>query len=194
MFRSLASFVSQFAPLLITFLLAASSYWVALQSEKGFFGDQGSVDPKKVDYFIKDFRSEEHQIARGYHSLLTGERAEHIPENDVLFITKPVAQRYQETGVQLHMKSGKAEYEVSKDVLHMEKDAQLERVKQGGKTTLNSEKVTAEFEQNKVHSMLDTTVITPGRVAKLKGFELDTVSGDLQSKGHTSIRIEAKEK
>ena len=171
---------------------------MALQSEKGFFGDQGSVDPKKVDYFIKDFRSEEHQIARGYHSLLTGERAEHIPENDVLFITNPVAQRYQETGVQLHMRSAKAEYEVSKDVLHMEKDAHLERVKkndgQNEKTTLNSQKVTAEFEQNKVYSNLDTTVVTPGRVAKMKGFELDTVSGDLQSKGHTSIRIEAKQK
>ena len=194
MFRNLASFVSQFAPLLITFLLAASSYWVALQSEKGFFGDQGSVDPKKVDYFIKDFRSEEHQIARGYYSLLTGARAEHIPENDVLFINSPVAQRFQDTGVQLHMRSAKAEYEVSKDILHMDKEAQLERVKQGEKTTLQSEKVTAEFEKNRVYSNLDTTVVTPGRVAKMKGFELDTVSGDLQSKGHTSIRIEAKQK
>lgn len=192
MFRNLATFVSQFAPLLITFLLAASSYWVALQSERGFFGDQGSIDPKKVDYFMEDFRSEEHQVARGYHSLLTGIRAEHIPENDVLFITNPVAQRYQEAEIQLRMKSSKAEYEVSKDVLHMEKDAHLERLKQGEKTTLNSDKVTAEFEKNKVYSNLDTTVVTPGRTAKMKGFELDTVSGDLQSKGHTSIRIEAK--
>ncbi|MDH4396020.1 MAG: LPS export ABC transporter periplasmic protein LptC [Limnobacter sp.] len=192
MLRNLASFVSQFAPLLITFLLAASSYWVALQSERGFFGDQGSIDPKKVDYFMEDFRSEEHQVARGYYSLLTGVRAEHIPENDVLFITNPVAQRYQESEVQLHMRSGKAEYEVSNDILHMEKDAHLDRLKQGAKTTLNSDKVTAEFEKNKVYSNLDTTVITPGRAAKMKGFELDTVSGDLQSKGHTSIRIEAK--
>ncbi len=194
MFRNLVAFVSQFAPLLITFLLAATSYWVALQSERGFFGDQGSVDPKKVDYFIENFRSEEHQVARGYHSVLTGIRAEHIPENDVLFITNPVAQRYQDTGIELHMRSGKAEYEVSKDILHMEKDAEMSRLKQGEKTTLNSDKVTAEFEKNKVHSSLDTTVITPGRIAKMKGFELDTVSGDLQSKGHTSIRIEANQK
>ena len=196
MFRNLLSLLSQFAPLLLTFLLALSSYWVALQSEKGIFGQNTGADPSKPDYFIENFQTEEHHVVKGLYSRLTGVRADHIPAQDELLISTPSAQRYQlKTGSpEVRITANNARYELQKELLHLENQVHIQRDMAGQKSTLDTEKMTAELQNNLVYSDQDAHILSPGRSSKLKGFVMDTHSGDFQSKGHTSITIEAKQK
>lgn len=196
MFRNLLSLISQFAPLLLTFLLAVSSYWVALQSEKGIFGHNTGADPSKPDYFIQNFHTEEHHVVKGLYTQLTGLRADHIPAQDVLLITKPAAQRHQlKTGAaEVRITAENARHELQKELLHLENQVHIQRDIAGKRSTLDTEKMTAELQTHRVYSDQDAQIVSPGRSSKLRGFVMDTDSGDFQSKGHTSITIEAKQK
>lgn len=186
------SFLAQSAPLLITALLAGASYWVAVQSERGFFGQDAQQDPRKTDYFVERFRSEEHQILRKQHSVLTGIKANHIPEGNLLLIDQPKATRFESQGVILQAQSERARLEMSTDVLHMMDNVVLVRDNGRKPVTLRSEAVDALFEKDLLRGELPTVIKTEGRTLNVQGFEMDTRSGDFQSLGKAHVTLEAK--
>uniref|UniRef100_UPI00258B3A62 LPS export ABC transporter periplasmic protein LptC n=1 Tax=Limnobacter sp. TaxID=2003368 RepID=UPI00258B3A62 len=96
--RAFFSFISQFVPLIVTFVLAGASYWLASQSEIDLFGTSKKADSTTIDSYINQFNLQSNDFKNNTVSMLQGQRAEHHPANDTWVISTPRIQRVQADG------------------------------------------------------------------------------------------------
>ena len=67
---------AQFIPLLLTFLLAAASYWYAHYNTLSLFQSKRKPNPEVRDYYLKNFTVQVHDLAQNRFAVMQSQFAE----------------------------------------------------------------------------------------------------------------------
>ena len=191
MVRGLFDLLSQFIPLLLTFVMAASSYWYATQTEISLFKTRGEQDPTVSDYYLRNFSVQSHNLATGQYAMISSKAAEHIPQGDVWNITRPVIQQYNAQGTQTQGNAALGLYAVSTDEITLKNQVILTSQRAGIQTTLTTEELTVDNAQGKIRTQETVVVKRPGQRFESKGVEFDNNTGQVKTLGPVKFRIEA---
>jgi LPS export ABC transporter protein LptC len=191
-FSAFFNLISQFIPLLLTFMLAAASYWFAIQSEIGLFNSQGKKDPTRSDYYLRNFSVQSHNLAEGKYSIIRSEYAEHIPQGNLWNITDPKMNQFEPAGVLVTANARKAEYLLDSDEVILREQVTVSSRNNGLMTKLNSEEVLINNATSEITARDKVLVTRPGQRFEAAGATLNNNTGELAAQGAIRFRIEAK--
>jgi LPS export ABC transporter protein LptC len=187
--RDLFDTLSQFIPLLLTFVLAASSYWYATQSALESFGVQ--KDPKQVDYYLRNFSVQNHDLKVQRYSIVHSPFAQHIPETNLWLITTPNVQEYNANNGLLMAQADRGVYAVDQDKLRLLNNVHMQSKKQGQQTNLRTEELTLDNPNSLVTSAKPVQIERPGQQFQAKGIEFNHNTGLLKTLGAVQFTLEA---
>ncbi|MCQ8897441.1 LPS export ABC transporter periplasmic protein LptC [Limnobacter humi] len=190
--RSFAAVLSQFIPLLLTFLLAASSYWYAMQSELSLFSSQGKKDPTVADYYLRNFSVQSQDLVLNRYSHIRSKSAEHIPQGNLWNITRPNIEQFEPQGTTVQGQALEGVYELDSDQLTLRKQVSVLAERDGVTTQLRSDSLVMDNPKQMIRSRDQVTIDRPGQHMVASGVEFNNSTGELKSVGPVKIRIEAK--
>ncbi|HEY1057373.1 MAG TPA: LPS export ABC transporter periplasmic protein LptC [Limnobacter sp.] len=190
--RSFAGVLSQFIPLLLTFLLAASSYWYAMQTELSLFNTHGQKDPTVADYYLRNFTVQTQDLALDRYSHIRSKSAEHIPQGNVWNITRPNIEQFEPKGTTVQGQALEGIYELDTDQLTLRNQVAVQAERDGVTTYLKSNSLVMDNPKQMIRSRDQVTIDRPGQHMVANGVEFNNNTGELKSVGPVKIRIEAK--
>ena len=192
MFANLLNVLSQFTPLLITVILASSSYWLALQSELNLFNQENQLPSGIPDYYFTEFRSEEVRLDKKQLLVLSGNKAEHFPENDELVIESPEAVKLLESDITSKISAQSGIYQTKNDQLTLRGQVLASRITRQGTTNIHTEQLLADGLNNILSSQTQTTVDQPGRSYTTESFEYNNQTGEFKASGKVNLLLEPR--
>lgn len=192
MVANLFGAIAQFTPLILTVVLASSSYWLALQSELNLFGQQSQLPSGVPDYYFTTFRSEEIRLDRNQTLVISGIKAEHFPENDSLVIDQPIAMKKLDSGVLSELKAQQGVYQLQSDQLSLTGQVFAKRVATDVTTVIKTEQLLANGNQNTLVSETQTSIEQPGRAYQTDSFEYDNRTGEFSASGKVNLKLEPR--
>lgn len=190
MFSNLLNFISQFTPLLLTVILASSSYWLALQSELNLFGQKNQLPSGVPDYYFTEFKSEEIRLNNNQTLILSGIKAEHFPESDSLVIERPKAVQKLESNIRSEITARSGVYQIEDDQLTLTGQVMVSRVTPETTTQIRTEQLVADGNRNTLISETMTQVEQPGRAYRTDSFEYDNQTGEFSATGRVNLKLE----
>ena len=131
----------QFIPLLLTFALAAMSYWFAMRSELDLFRTSHTLDPTKSDYYLRNFSVQSHNLAENKYSIVRSKYAEHIPKGNVLHITKPELEQFETTHSMVKGKAEKGTYLLDNNEIILHNNVVVSSQTKRGQSTMHAEAI-----------------------------------------------------
>lgn len=190
--RGLFDLLSQFIPLLLTFALAASSYWYATQTELDLFKSRGAQDPSVSDYYLRNFVVQSHDITLGRYAVIRSKSAEHTPQNDVWTMARPEIQQYDAQGGVVQGTALQGLYALGQDEITLKNNVKLNSRRDNVLTTLTTEELSIDNARNQVRTDKPIVVNRPGQRFESKGVEFDNNTGQIKTLGPVKFRIEAR--
>lgn len=192
-FSAFFNLISQFIPLLLTFLLAAASYWLAIQAELDLFKASGKADPTVSDYYLRNFSVQSHDLAENKYSIIRSKSAEHIPQGNVWNITEPELEQFEPNQVMVKANANKGVYLLDTDEIFMQEDVVVNSRNEGLLTTMTSEEIRIDNITNEISTDKKVLVVRPGQRFEAQGATLNNDTGELKAQGSIKFRIEAKQ-
>jgi LPS export ABC transporter protein LptC len=184
--------ISQFIPLLLTFVLAATSYWFAIQSELNLFNARGKSDPSSSDYYLRNFSVQSHDLAGEKYSIIRSKAAEHIPKGNVWNITEPELEQFEQGNSMVKGNGRKGVYMLDTDEIYLQDDVVVTSRKGQVLTTMTSEEIRIDNITNEISTDKNVLVTRPGQRFEALGATLNNDTGELMAQGSIKFRIEAK--
>ncbi|WP_394673425.1 LPS export ABC transporter periplasmic protein LptC [Limnobacter sp.] len=184
--------ISQFIPLLLTFALAATSYWFAIQSELSLFSVSGKNDPTSSDYYLRNFSVQSHDLAENKYSIIRSKSAEHIPQGNVWNITEPELEQFEAGNGMVNGNARKGVYLLDTDEIYLREDVVVTSQDEGLVTTMKSEEIRIDNITNEISTDKNVLVTRPGQRFEAQGATLNNDTGELIAQGSVKFRIEAK--
>nr|WP_294885817.1 LPS export ABC transporter periplasmic protein LptC [uncultured Limnobacter sp.] len=184
--------ISQFIPLLLTFALAATSYWFAIQSELSLFNASGKSDPTSSDYYLRNFSVQSHDLAENKYSIIRSSAAEHIPQGNVWNITEPELEQFESGNGMIKGNAKKGVYLLDTDEIFLRDNVVVTSQKEGLLTTMKSEEIRIDNITNEISTDKNVLVTRPGQRFEAQGATLNNDTGELTAQGSVKFRIEAK--
>lgn len=185
--------ISQFIPLLLTFLLAAASYWLAIQAELDLFKASGKADPTSSDYYLRNFSVQSHNLAENKYSIIRSQSAEHIPQGNVWNITEPELEQFEPNDVMVKANAEKGIYLLDTDEIYLQENVIVNSRNKGMLTTMTSEEIKIDNITNEISTDKKVLVVRPGQRFEAQGATLNNDTGELTAQGSIKFRIEAKQ-
>lgn len=192
-FSALFNLISQFIPLLLTFAMAAASYWFAIQSELNLFKTSGKADPTSSDYYLRNFSVQNHNLAENKYSIIRSKSAEHIPLGNVWNITEPELEQFEPGDVMVKGNARKGIYMLDSDEIFLKEDVVVNSKNEGLLTTLTSEEMKIDNITNEISTDKNVLVVRPGQRFEAQGATLNNDTGELSAQGSVKFRLEAKQ-
>lgn len=192
-FSALFNLISQFIPLLLTFAMAAASYWFAIQSELSLFKTSGKADPTSSDYYLRNFSVQNHNLAENKYSIIRSKSAEHIPLGNVWNITDPELEQFEPGDVMVKGNARKGIYMLDSDEIFLKEDVVVNSKNEGLLTTLTSEEMKIDNITNEISTDKNVLVVRPGQRFEAQGATLNNDTGELSAQGSVKFRLEAKQ-
>lgn len=190
--RAFFSLISQFVPLIVTFVLAGASYWLAAQSEIDLFGLSKKADSTTIDSYINQFNLQSKDFKNNTVSMLQGQRAEHHPANDTWVISTPRIQRVQADGGLLTGQADQALYMPKNDRIDLNQNVRIHSVSGGVPTDIETAHLEIDQSKNTVSTRFPVKGTRPGQTFTANGVVMNQTTGEIETQGNTNIRIEAK--
>ena len=184
--------ISQFIPLLLTFVLAASSYWFAIQSELSLFSASGKSDPTSSDYYLRNFSVQSHDLGENKYSIIRSSAAEHIPQGNVWNITEPELEQFETGNGMVKGNARKGVYLLDTDEIFLRDNVVVTSQNDGLLTTMKSEEIRIDNITNEISTDKNVLVTRPGQRFEAQGATLNNDTGELTAQGSVKFRIEAK--
>lgn len=184
--------ISQFIPLLLTFALAATSYWFAIQSELSLFNASGKSDPTISDYYLRNFSVQSHDLAENKYSIIRSSAAEHIPQGNVWNITEPELEQFESGNGMIKGNAKKGVYLLDTDEIFLRDNVVVTSQNEGLLTTMKSEEIRIDNITNEISTDKNVLVTRPGQRFEAQGATLNNDTGELTAQGSVKFRIEAK--
>jgi LPS export ABC transporter protein LptC len=184
--------ISQFIPLLLTFALAATSYWFAIQSELSLFNASGKSDPTSSDYYLRNFSVQSHDLAENKYSIIRSSAAEHIPQGNVWNITEPELEQFESGNGMIKGNAKKGVYLLDTDEIFLRDNVVVTSQNEGLLTTMKSEEIRIDNITNEISTDKNVLVTRPGQRFEAQGATLNNDTGELTAQGSVKFRIEAK--
>ena len=194
--KSLGAFfnlLSQFIPLLLTFMLAAASYWFAIQSELSLFKSKGQVDPGSSDYYINSFSVQSHSLAEGKYSIIRSKSAEHIPKGNVWNIVEPQLEQFEPNNTMINANAKTGVYLLDTDEIFLRENVVVRSRSNKLLTVMTSDEIRIDNITNEITSDKLVRVTRPGQRFESQGATLNNDTGELTAQGSVKFRIEAKQ-
>lgn len=192
-FSALFNLISQFIPLLLTFTMAAASYWFAIQSELSLFNASGKADPTSSDYYLRNFSVQTHNLAENKYSIIRSKSAEHIPLGNVWNISEPELEQFEPGDVMVKGNARKGVYLLDTDEIFLREDVVVNSKNEGLLTTLTSEEMKIDNITNEISTDKNVLVVRPGQRFQAQGATLNNDTGELNAQGSVKFRLEAKQ-
>lgn len=192
-FSAFFNLISQFIPLLLTFLLAAASYWLAIQAELDLFKASGKADPTSSDYYLRNFSVQSHNLAENKYSIIRSQSAEHIPQGNVWNITEPELEQFEPNEVMVKANANKGVYLLDTDEIFLQENVVVDSRNEGLLTTMTSEEIRIDNITNEISTDKKVQVVRPGQRFEAQGATLNNDTGELTAQGSIKFRIEAKQ-
>lgn len=192
-FNAFFNLISQFIPLLLTFLLAAASYWLAIQAELDLFKASGKADPTSSDYYLRNFSVQSHNLAENKYSIIRSKSAEHIPQGNVWNITEPELEQFEPNDVMVKANAEKGVYLLDTDEIYLQENVIVNSRNEGMLTTMTSEEIKIDNITNEISTDKKVLVVRPGQRFEAQGATLNNDTGELTAQGSIKFRIEAKQ-
>ena len=192
-FNAFFNLISQFIPLLLTFLLAAASYWLAIQAELDLFKASGKADPTSSDYYLRNFSVQSHNLAENKYSIIRSKSAEHIPQGNVWNITEPELEQFEPNDVMVKANAEKGVYLLDTDEIYLQENVIVNSRNEGMLTTMTSEEIKIDNITNEISTDKKVLVVRPGQRFEAQGATLNNDTGELKAQGSIKFRIEAKQ-
>lgn len=183
--------ISQFIPLLLTFLLAASSYWFAIQSELSLFSASGKSDPTSSDYYLRNFSVQSHDLGENKYSIIRSSAAEHIPQGNVWNITEPELEQFETGNGMVKGNAQKGVYLLDTDEIFLRDNVVVTSQNDGLLTTMKSEEIRIDNITNEISTDKNVLVTRPGQRFEAQGATLNNDTGELTAQGSVKFRLEA---
>ncbi|MGV3468762.1 LPS export ABC transporter periplasmic protein LptC [Limnobacter sp.] len=184
--------ISQFIPLLLTFALAATSYWFAIQSELSLFNASGKSDPTSSDYYLRNFSVQSHDLTENKYSIIRSSAAEHIPQGNVWNITEPELEQFESGNGMIKGNAKKGVYLLDTDEIFLRDNVVVTSQNEGLLTTMKSEEIRIDNITNEISTDKNVLVTRPGQRFEAQGATLNNDTGELTAQGSVKFRIEAK--
>ena len=191
MLNALFSLLSQFVPLIITFLLAGASYWIAVQGELDLFGLNSPNANLQTDYYIQNFHVQSQDLRTQKLSMLQGEQAKHLTKDDSWIIEQPIVQQFQATGSKMTASAQTAHYLLDKDTVTLWRNVKVSSTQQGTTTELLTDQLQIDNINGTVSSASNVIVNRPGQSISSRGILLDQRTGEIKSQGRIKMKLEA---
>jgi LPS export ABC transporter protein LptC len=185
--------ISQFIPLLLTFVLAATSYWFAIQSELSLFSASGKNDPTSSDYYLRNFSVQSHDLTENKYSIIRSVSAEHIPQGNVWNISEPELEQFETGNGMIKGNARKGVYLLDTDEIYLREDVVVTSQDEGLVTTMKSEEIRIDNITNEISTDKNVLVTRPGQRFEAQGATLNNDTGELTAQGSVKFRIEAKQ-
>jgi len=183
--------ISQFIPLLLTFVLAASSYWFAIQSELSLFSASGKSDPTSSDYYLRNFSVQSHDLGENKYSIIRSSAAEHIPQGNVWNITEPELEQFETGNGMVKGNAQKGVYLLDTDEIFLRDNVVVTSQNDGLLTTMKSEEIRIDNITNEISTDKNVLVTRPGQRFEAQGATLNNDTGELTAQGSVKFRLEA---
>jgi LPS export ABC transporter protein LptC len=122
-----SGWLSNSMPLLLTVVLAGSSYWLAWLSSLENWSDTPKGNRNTPDYFVEDFIWKRLLDNGNRRTQLNGQRIEHIPYNDLLQLNQPRLVSVSNQDATLIATSEKGSYNNLTGMLIMSNDVNVQR-------------------------------------------------------------------
>lgn len=183
--------ISQFIPLLLTFVLAASSYWFAIQSELSLFSASGKSDPTSSDYYLRNFSVQSHDLGENKYSIIRSSAAEHIPQGNVWNITEPELEQFETGNGMVKGNARKGVYLLDTDEIFLRDNVVVTSQNDGLLTTMKSEEIRIDNITNEISTDKNVLVTRPGQRFEAQGATLNNDTGELTAQGSVKFRLEA---
>lgn len=183
--------ISQFIPLLLTFVLAASSYWFAIQSELSLFSASGKSDPTTSDYYLRNFSVQSHNLSENKYSIIRSSAAEHIPQGNVWNITEPELEQFETGNRMVKGNARKGVYLLDTDEIYLRDNVVVTSQNDGLLTTMKSEEIRIDNITNEISTDRNVRVTRPGQRFEAQAATLNNDTGELMAQGSVKFRIEA---
>ncbi|HEX4916457.1 MAG TPA: LPS export ABC transporter periplasmic protein LptC [Limnobacter sp.] len=184
--------LSQYIPLLLTFALAGSSYWFAVQSEMSLFRLSGKADPNTADSYLRNFTVQSHNLKENKYSVVRSESAEHTPAGDVWDISKPDLEQFEPGNVVLKGEAEEGTYLMQEDRIILSKNVRVNSTDNGLTTVMQSEHIVIDNPANTVSTNQQVQVVRGRQRFEAQGATLNNDTGELRAQGSIKFRIEAK--
>lgn len=191
-FSALFGLLSQFIPLLLTFVMAAASYWFAIQSEISLFQNRSAPNPDISDYYLRNFTVQTHNVKENKYAMIHSEAADHLPRGNVWRIQKPEMEQFGPGQVELNGVAELGLYELDTDVVTLKQNVVVKNQKEGLTTTMQSNEVVVDNPANEVRATQPVTVTRPGQRFEANQATLNNDTGELRSQGSIKFRLEAQ--
>jgi len=184
--------LSQFIPLLLTFALAAASYWFAIQSELSLFSSRGQADPTVSDYYLRNFSVQSHDLKEDRYAVIRSKHAEHIPQGNVWNLTHPELEQFEPNKVMVKSNASKGAYLLDTDEILLHEKVVVNSRKDGLMTVMKSEEIRINNIANEITTDKQVLVTRPGQRFEAQGATLNNNTGELKAQGTIKFRIEAQ--
>lgn len=184
--------ISQFIPLLLTFMLAAASYWFAIQSELSLFSSRGKADPTTSDYYLRNFSVQNHDLVENKYSIIRSKSAEHIPQGNVWNLTQPELEQFEPNKVMVKSNADKGTYLLDTDEIFLQENVVINSRNDGLMTVMKSEEMRIDNIANEITTDKKVLVTRPGQKFEAQGATLNNDTGELKAQGSIKFRIEAQ--
>ncbi|HEX4879841.1 MAG TPA: LPS export ABC transporter periplasmic protein LptC [Limnobacter sp.] len=192
MIRAFFGLLSQFIPLLLTFALAATSYWFAIQSEMNLFRLSGKANPEAADSYLRNFTVQSHNIKEDKYSIVRSKSAEHTPAGDVWNITKPDLEQFEPGDSTLKAEAAQGRYQMKEDRIILSQQVVVNNNSSGVVTVMRSEEIVIDNPANTISTDKKVEVNRGRQRFEAQGATLNNDTGELRAKGSIKFRIEAK--
>ena len=176
--------------MVITCVLASASYWLSLQSELNLFGTSTKNDPNTNDYYIENFRVQSHNIQENKFAMMRGEKAAHVPANNVWKIEKPMIEEFQPHEIITKAQGQTGLYQIDQDIMTLQDRVQIDSTKQGTRTLIDSEEIVIDTPKSQIRSNEKVSVKRPGQRFEANGFVLNNDTGILKTLGPVKLIVE----
>lgn len=185
--------ISQFIPLLFTFLMAAASYWFAIQSELSLFDASGKKDPTSSDYYLRNFSVQSHNLIESKYGIIRSKSAEHIPQGNVWNIEKPELEQFEPGNLMIKANADKGIYMLDNDEIFLKENVVVKSNNEGLLTTLTSNEMKIDNITNEISTDKKVLVVRPGQRFEAAGATLNNDTGELTAQGSVKFRLEANQ-
>jgi LPS export ABC transporter protein LptC len=190
---SLITLLSQFIPLLLTFTLAALSYWFAVQSELSLFKMNGKVDPTSSDYYLSNFSVQNHHLKEKKYSIIRSKSAEHIPQGNVWNVSSPEIEQFEPNNIWIKGHSKQGIYLLDTDEIILREQVVVNSRKNEQLTTMKSDEIRIDNITNEISSDQKVLVNRPGQRFEAQSAILNNDTGELTALGSVKFRLEARQ-
>ncbi len=190
MLKSLFETLSQCIPILLTLVLTASSYWLALQAENKLFEQNSELQASSPDYYFTHFKGEQTRPGVLESFKLSGELAQHFPASETLIIQNPVAKQIIQPNITTEISAQQGTYLLNTEQLILSNQVQVKRNNSHDITTIETETLHLDSINSLIWGDTKVHVKQPGRNYSSQGFQYNTKSGEFKATRQVVFDIE----